>query len=63
MLMIWIVVEADVIGFATSAQSTTVPLKPILMESMDNVEMRGEALSAEDLVKESENEFTILCTI
>ena len=38
--MIWIVVEADVIGFATSEQRTTVPR---LTESIDNVETRGEA--------------------
>ena len=41
--MIWIVVEADIIGFATSEQFTTVPFKPILVELIDNVETRGEA--------------------
>ena len=41
--MIWIVVEVDVIGFATSEQRTTVPFKPIPTESIDNIEIRGEA--------------------
>jgi hypothetical protein len=38
-----IVVEADVIGFTTSEQRTTVPFKPMLTESIDNVETRGKA--------------------
>jgi hypothetical protein len=42
--MIWIVVEADVIGFAASEQFTTVPFKPILTESIDNVDIRGRTL-------------------
>jgi hypothetical protein len=41
--MICIVVIADVIGFTTSEQRTTVPLKPMLTESIDKVETRGEA--------------------
>ena len=41
--MIWMVVEANVIGFATSEQHTTVPFKPMLTESIDNVEIKGEA--------------------
>ena len=41
--MIWIVVEADVIGSATSEQRTTVPFKAMLTESIDNVETRDEA--------------------
>jgi hypothetical protein len=49
MSMIWIVVEADVIGFATSEQRTTVPLILMLTESIDNVDIRGEAPSAEIL--------------
>ena len=39
----WIVVNADVVEFATSEQFTTVPFKPMLTESIDNVETRGEA--------------------
>ena len=41
--LIMIVVEADVIGLATSEQFTTVPFKPMPTESIDNVEIRGEA--------------------
>ena len=41
--MIRIVVDADVIGFAISEQRTTDPFKPMLTESIDNVETRGEA--------------------
>ena len=41
--MICILVKADVIEFAISEQCTTVPFKPILTESIDNVEIRGEA--------------------
>ena len=41
MSTICIVVDADVIRFATSEQFTTVPFKPMLTESIDNVEMKG----------------------
>ena len=40
--MIWMVVEAD-IGDATPEQFTTIPFKPMPTESIDNVEIRGEA--------------------
>jgi hypothetical protein len=49
--MIWIVVEADVIGFITSEQRTTLPFKPMLTESMDNLVTRGKAPSVEIFVK------------
>jgi hypothetical protein len=42
--MIWIVVEVNVVGFATSEQFTTVPFKQMLTESIDNVEIRGRTL-------------------
>ena len=35
--------EADIIGFDTSEQHTTVPFKPTLTESIDNLEIRSEA--------------------
>ena len=41
--MIRIVVEAGVIEFPRSEQRTTVPFKRMLTESIDNVEIRGEA--------------------
>ena len=41
--MILIVTEADVILFDTSEQFTTVSFKPMLTESIDNVEIRGDA--------------------
>ena len=37
------VVEANDIGFDTSEHRITVPFKPMLTESIDNVETRGEA--------------------
>ena len=49
--MIWIVVEADDIRLLASMQCTTVPFKPMLTESIDNVEIRGEANGAEVLEK------------
>ena len=58
MSMIWMVVEADIIGFATSQQRTTVPFKPMLTESINNVEIRGEAPGSEILRKLSEVEAT-----
>ena len=42
--MIWIVVEADVVEFLVSIQFTTVPFKPMLTESVDNVTIRGKML-------------------
>ena len=57
--MIWIVVEADVIGFATSEQRTTVPR---LTESIDNVETRGEAPLAQILMRVNVVEFTTSCS-
>ena len=39
--MIWIVVEADVVEFPGSVQFTTVPFKPMITESIDNVMIRG----------------------
>ena len=41
--MIWMVVEADVIGFVTSEQRTTVPFKSIPTESIVNLVIRGES--------------------
>ena len=61
--MIWIVVESDIIGFVTSEQRTTVPFKPRLTESINNVEIRGEAPRAEILMKVNVVEFTSLCFI
>ena len=60
MSVIWIVVELDVIGLLASIQFTTVPFKPMLTESIDNVEIRGETSSAEVLVKVNMVELTIL---
>jgi hypothetical protein len=60
---IWIVVEANVVGFITSEQRTTVPFKPMLTESMDNVEFKGGTLGAEVLVKANVDEFTTLRVI
>ena len=61
--MIWIVVEADVIGFVTSEQRTTVPFKPMLTESIDTVEIRGLVSTAEILMKVNVAEFTLLYDI
>ena len=52
MFIIWIIVEADVIGLLAFLQCTTVPFKPMLTESIDNVEIRGEAPGTEFLTKE-----------
>ena len=40
--MTWMVVEAcvSVVKFATSEQFTAVPFKPMLTESIDNIEMQ-----------------------
>ena len=59
----WMLVEADIIEPPTSEQRTTVPLKPTLVEVIDNVEIRGEASSAEVLVKVNVTEFNSLCDI
>ena len=63
--MIWIVVEAGVVGFAASAHLTTIPFKLVLTESIDNVEIRGdsEAPGAEVLMNMNVEEFTTLCVI
>ena len=61
--MIWMIVEADVIEFAVSEQRTTVLLKLILTESIDNVEIRGDAPLVELLMKVNVVEFTSLCFI
>ena len=51
MSIIWIVVEADVIGLLASKQRTRVPFKLVLIELIANVEIRGKTSSAEILVK------------
>ena len=56
----WIVVEAEVIGFAISEQFTTVSFKPMLTESIEKVEIRGVVCSAELLMKLNVAEFTTL---
>ena len=60
MFIIWIIVEADVSGLLASLQCTTVPFKPMLTESIDNVEIRSEAPGTEFLTKKKMAEFTIL---
>ena len=58
------VVEADDIGFAASAQCTTVLFKPMLTESIDKVEIRDELVPlAEILMKVNIVEFTSLCQV
>ena len=49
--LILIVVEADDVEFAASIQRTTVPFKPMLTQSIDNVEIRGKACWSELLIK------------
>ena len=58
--MIWIVVEADVVEFLESIQFTTVPFKPMLTESIDNVEIRGRTLRGEFRIKVNVVEFTTI---
>jgi hypothetical protein len=58
--MTWIVVEADIVGFNTSVQFTTVPFKSMLTELMDNVEVRGEAPGAEVIMKVNVVKFTLI---
>ena len=60
MFIIWIVVEADVIGLIASIQCTTVPFKPMVVELIANVEIRGRASSAEVLEKVNVVELIIL---
>ena len=43
MSMIWIVIDVTGLLALASTQFTTVPFKPMLVELMDNVEIRGEA--------------------
>ena len=59
--MIWIVVEADTVWFLGTKQRTIVPFKPILTESIDNVEIRGKVSISELLIKVNVVEFTALC--
>ena len=63
MSMIWMVVEAGVIGLATSEQLTTVPFKPMLTESIDSIEMRGKDPGIEVNIKLSLVELTVLFDI
>ena len=60
MFIIWIVVEADVIGLIASTQCTTVPFKPMVVELIANIEIRGRASSAEVLEKVNVVELIIL---
>ena len=55
------VVEAADIEFTASIQCTTAPFKSMLTESIDNVEIRGEAPRAEFLMKVIVVELIILC--
>ena len=57
------VVEADFVVFLISVQFTTVPFKPILTESIDNIEIKGEDPWAEALVKANKAEFTVISVI
>ena len=61
--MICMVVEADIVVFARSEHCTTVPFKPMLTESIDNVETRGKAPRTEVLVKVNIAEDTSICFI
>jgi hypothetical protein len=54
------VVEAVDIEFPGSIQFTTVPFKPMLTESIDNIETRGVAFLADTLLKVNVVEFTII---
>ena len=58
--MIWMVVEATDIEFPGSTQFTTVPFKPMLTESMDNVAIRGEAPCEEFRIQVNVVEFTVI---
>ena len=58
--MILTVLELDVIGLLASTQCTTVPFKPMLVELIDNTEIRGKASSAEVLEKVNMVELIIL---
>ena len=57
------VVEADVIGFPISVHFTVVSFNPMFNESIDNVEIKGEASSAEVLTKVNVADSTTLCDI
>ena len=60
--MIVIVVEIDVVvpGFSASMQRTTVPFKPMPVELIANVVIRGRISSVEILVKVNLVELIIL---
>ena len=58
--IIWIVVEADVIGLLAFLQRTTVPFKPMLVELITSVVIRGRSDSAEILVKVNLVELIVL---
>ena len=60
MSTILIVVETDVIGLLAFIQCTTVPFKPMLVELITNVVIRGRASSAEVLEKVKLVELIIL---
>ena len=63
MLVIWIVVEDNVLGSVTSEQCISVPCKPMLTESINNIEIRGILFRAELLMKVNVAEFTCLVVI
>ena len=58
--MILIAVELDVIGLRASIQFTTVPFKLLLVELIDNTEIRGKESSSEALEKVNMVELIIL---
>ena len=60
--MILIVVEIDVTvpGLLASLQLTTVPFKPMLVELIANIEIRGVSFLAEFLMKVNEVSFTTI---
>ena len=60
MSIIWIVVEADINMSHGSVQFTTVPFKPMLTGSMDNVEISGRSRSPEPLIKVNVVELTTI---
>ena len=58
-----IVVEADIDWFDPLVQCTTVPFRPMLTESINNLDIKGCSLRAEILVKMNVEEFTTFCAI
>ena len=61
--MILIVDEVDIIGLLLSIQRTTVPFKPIPVELIANLEIRGRSSSAEILEKVNLVELIILSLV